>query len=359
MTESQLALLHHTLRHESTGRFLAYAQFSPALDAALRGRLGLGSEVDLTRHFGMYRPEHVSLQVTAAYQAPDFSRYFPKEKIPAGAFVNGIGVLEIPGSSYHFTAYVSPLRNAETWGEIEDYPYPSLDGISFDGMAAQVAAVHAEGRAATLWIGHMYETAWQIRGYERFLEDMLLEPERCEYILDRLMERNVVLAKAAAAAGCDYIMVGDDVANQRSLMFSIDLWRHFMKSRWEKVFQAARSVRPEIGIWYHSDGAILDIVPELLDIGVTILNPVQPECVDPVEIKRLLGRRAAIDGAIGTQTTMPFGTPADVKAMVRERVDTLGRDGALILSPTHMLEPEVPVENVLAFFEAVDEINAG
>jgi uroporphyrinogen decarboxylase len=64
-------------------------------------------------------------------------------------------------------------------------------------------------------------------------------------------------------------------------------------------------------------------------------------------------------GAIGTQTTMPFGTPADVKAMVRERVDTLGRDGALILSPTHMLEPEVPVENVLAFFEAVDEINAG
>jgi uroporphyrinogen decarboxylase len=154
-------------------------------------------------------------------------------------------------------------------------------------------------------------------------------------------------------------MVGDDVANQRSLMFSIDLWRHFMKSRWEKVFQAARSVRPEIGIWYHSDGAILDIVPELLDIGVTILNPVQPECVDPVEIKRLLGRRAAIDGAIGTQTTMPFGTPADVKAMVRERVDTLGRDGALILSPTHMLEPEVPVENVLAFFEAVDEINAG
>jgi uroporphyrinogen decarboxylase len=77
--------------------------------------------------------------------------------------------------------------------------------------------------------------------------------------------------------------------------------------------------------------------------------------MDPEEVKRVLGRRCAIDGSIGTQTTMPFGSARDVRDMVRRRIETIGRDGGLILSPTHMLEPEVPVENVLAFFDAVRE----
>ena len=128
-----------------------------------------------------------------------------------------------------------------------------------------------------------------------------------------------------------------------------------MKPRWAKVFAAARAIKPDIQIWYHSDGNIMDIIPELIEIGVTILNPVQPECLDPREVKRRFGSRVVIDGTIGTQTTMPFGTPAEVRRKVRESVETLGGDGGLILSPTHVLEPEVPTANVQAFVDAAKE----
>jgi len=138
-------------------------------------------------------------------------------------------------------------------------------------------------------------------------------------------------------------------------MFSPDMWRRFMKTRWAKVWSAARTIKPDIEIFYHSDGNILDIIPDLIEIGVTILNPIQPECLDPLMVKRRFGDRIVLHGTIGTQTTMPFGTPDQVRQTVRERVERLGADGALILAPTHVLEPEVPLANVEAFFEACRE----
>ena len=188
--------------------------------------------------------------------------------------------------------------------------------------------------------------------YEQFLEDSILRPEWCEYILDKLMERNMTVACAAARAGVDMLHTGDDVATQVSLVFSPPNWRSLMKSRWAKVYAAARAIKPDIEIWYHSDGNVDMIVPELVEIGVTILNPVQPECMDPEKVKRECGDRLVLDGTIGTQSTMPFGSVEEVKKVVRERIRTLGGDGALILSPTHVLEPEVPLENIYAFVEA-------
>ena len=132
-----------------------------------------------------------------------------------------------------------------------------------------------------------------------------------------------------------------------------------MKSRWAQVYAAAREIKPDIQIWYHSDGNIWDIIPELIEIGVTILNPVQPECIDPVKVKETYGDKIAIDGTIGTQSTMPFGTPDDVRAVIKERAETVGNDGALIISPTHVLEPEVPIENIKAFFETSRELGQG
>jgi len=188
-------------------------------------------------------------------------------------------------------------------------------------------------------------------GYEEFLMDMISYPEMCEYILDRICERNIKKAEAAARAGVDLLYTGDDVANQRTLMFSKDLWIKFFKTRWAKVYEAARSTKNDIQIWYHSDGNIMEIIPDLIEIGVTILNPVQPECMDPITIKKLYGDKIVIDGTIGTQTTMPFGSVDDVRSAIRTMKRELGYDGALILAPTHVLEPEVPIENILAFME--------
>ena len=97
------------------------------------------------------------------------------------------------------------------------------------------------------------------------------------------------------------------------------------------------------------------MIADLVDIGVNVLNPVQPECMDPAKIKREYGKHLSFWGTVGTQTTMPFGSPEEVKQIVRERIRTVGRGGGLIVAPTHLVEPEVPWENLLALVEAVDD----
>lgn len=355
MAITQLDCFKATVAHEPHEGLLFKASFTPECERKLRQYLSLNAETDLKNYFNIFTPRGVSLQAPDALDKADCSEYFKDVDIPESAFINGLGVLEIPGSLYHFTQYISPLRNATKFDEIESFPYPSLEGYSDEGMAEKVEDAHANQKVATLSIGHMYENAWQIRGYTQFLMDMVERPEWCEYILDRMTECNIIKARAAAIAGVDLLHSGDDVANQRALMFSPPQWRRFIKSRWEKVYSEARRIKPDIQIWYHSDGDISEIIPELIEIGVTILNPVQPECLDPFEIKKLYGDRLVIDGAIGTQTTMPFGTPDDVRRTVRDYATGLGSDGAYIASPTHTLEPEVAPENILAFVETAKE----
>lgn len=340
-----------TVNHEPHDGFLYYAEFTPDLERRVRDRFGIG-DGDIRDFFGMYNPVMTEPVPPARFMPPDYSGYFTDQNVSGGAFVNPLGVLEIPGSMYHFTRYVSPLRNAARFGDIESFPYPDMRGFTTAHMDNEVRESHARGRVAGCWIGHMYEDSWQVRGYEQFLMDMIERPEWCEHILDRFMARNLAIAVAAAEAGVDWIMTGDDVANQNAMMFSVEMWRKFMKPRWAEVFSRAKRIRPEIRVWYHSDGNIEPIIPELIEIGVDILNPVQPECLDAVSLKKRYGSKLVFDGTIGTQSTLPFGTPDEVRKVVTERKRTLGGDGALILSPTHVLEPDVPLENIRAFVEA-------
>lgn len=344
-----------TVGHRPPAQILYYGRFIPSLAERIRRDLHLDPQTDLEEHFGMFRPVEIRHLPPPGYSPPDFSAYFQDVEKSPGAFINPLGVLETPGSLFHFTHYTSPLRHAKSMRDLETFPYPGVKGFLVNHMAQQVQEAHAHGRVATTWVGHMYEDSWQIRGYEPFLVDLTEQPEWCEYILNRVMERNMEAACAGARAGVDYLRTGDDVANQRSMMFSMEQWRRFMKPRWAKVFAAARAIKPDIQIWYHSDGNIMNILPELIEIGVTILNPVQPECLDAREVKRRFDSRVVLDGTIGTQTTMPFGTPSEVRQKVKESVETLGRDGGLILSPTHVLEPEVPTANVQSFVDAAKE----
>jgi uroporphyrinogen decarboxylase len=129
------------------------------------------------------------------------------------------------------------------------------------------------------------------------------------------------------------------------------MWRKFMLSRWSKVWAAAREIKPDIHIHYHSDGNIEAIIPHMTAAGVSILNPVQPECMDPAALRERYPD-LNMHGTVGTQSTMPFGTPDEVRRVVAERIDTCGANGRLILGPTHVLEPEVPIENIEAYVQA-------
>jgi len=133
------------------------------------------------------------------------------------------------------------------------------------------------------------------------------------------------------------------------------MWRRWFKPRLAQVIQVARRVKPDLLVEYHTDGYVEPFIPDLIEVGVNVLNPVQPECMNPAEIKHKYGDKLAFSGTVGTQTTMPFGAPQEVRRVVAERIQTVGRGGGLVLAPTRFVEPDVPWQNIEAFFGAAEE----
>ena len=346
-------------------RFLAFAGFD-AVDrvprhagyvAALQDTLTEYLGKDPYEHFDMDAPGGAGLRPPDGFQMPDYSAYHADHVGEDGFTIDANGCGHMNRGFYHFTEYISPLRHADTFAEIEAYPLASNQSWLDDDLRKACATAHDQGKTAQIFVGHMYENAWQVRGYEPFLMDLLTQRDWAELLLDRFCANNLRVAVAAAEAGYDCIATGDDVANQNAMMFEPDLWRAVMKPRWAKVIAAARRIKPDIHVWYHSDGNVWDILDDLVEIGITILNPVQPECMDPVAVRRRFGNRLAFDGCVGTQSTFPFGTPAEMHGRVSSLAEQLDAGaGGLMLSPTHVLEPEVPPENVVAFFKACDTL---
>ena len=340
-------------------RIPRYASYTPDLLGRILKHTGCGNGGELNEHFDVDALGYVGIPRPATLPALDYSRYYQGRNLPPGATFNGDGVCSIPAGFYHFTGFVHPLVAAQTVADIEAYPLDDPSTWPTAGMKETVDDLHAKGYFVTGGVGHTYETAWQIRGYEEFLEDLMLRPALAECLLERLTQRNCVKARESARAGADILHFGDDVASQRALMFAPELWRRLFRPRLARAIAAGRSQNPKIEIWYHSDGNVMEIIPDLIEIGVTVLNPVQPECMDPVAIQRRFGRHLVLDGTIGTQSVMPFGSAADVDRTVAEMIRTCGQTGGLILSPTHVLEPEVPLANIEAFFAACAKYGNG
>lgn len=287
----------------------------------------------------------------------DFTSYIGK--LPANGWVNEWGIGHVPGSMYHFHDYIHPLFHATSAKEVRNFPFPDVSAeYRYAGLKEKVAAWHAKGYAVAGEIPHysgtIFECAWLLRGLENLLADFLQNAEIASAILDWLTESGISCTRQLAQAGVDILLTGDDVGMQTGMMMSPTVWRRWLKPRLAQVIAAAHKANPDLLVFYHSDGNIRPIIPELIEIGVQVLNPVQPECMDPAALKKEYGNDLAFWGTIGTQTTMPFGTAAEVKKVIRERIATVGAGGGLLLAPTHVIEPEVTWENVLAFFEAIE-----
>jgi uroporphyrinogen decarboxylase len=265
------------------------------------------------------------------------------------------GIMGAPGPTAHFQEMLHPMARFETPAQVLDYPWPDwLADYRWDAVAARVAGLKDRDLVVCAFMEMtLFEIAWYLRGMDRFMEELIGGDEIATALLDRLTAIRIGMARRYAASGADVLMLGDDVATQIDMMISPALWRSTLKPRLAEVIRAAKAVNPEILIFYHGDGNMERIVPELIEIGVEILNPVQPECMDPLRMKELFGDKLAFWGCIGTQTTMPFGTPCEVKQSVRHLIETVGKGGGLLLAPTHTLEPDVPWANVEAFLEAV------
>lgn len=252
----------------------------------------------------------------------------------------------------------NPLANARTLDDLRAYPFP--DGSSpccVDRLREEVAAWHARGLAVGGNLPHLggelFESAWRLRGLEAFLLDLVSRPDWADYLLDRLTGLARRNARALAAAGVDVLALDDDVGMPGTMFMSPSLWRRFFKPRLAEIIRAARAVKPDLRVLYHSDGTIEPIVGDLMEIGVNALNPLQPEYMDAEAVRQRYGPSLALWGTVGRQTTFSCGSPEDVRQEVRMRVATLGRAG-LVLCPAYDIdEPDIPWENIAAFLEAV------
>lgn len=307
--------------------------------------------------------DHRSVGIARTRLQTDFRGYF--RDLPPRATIDEWGIGHLPTESKalghsHLDGFLYPMLHLQSRQDALDYPLPDFEAeYRYAHLPAQIEQLHAAGFPVSAMMHcTVFEVAWYMRSMERLLMDFSDGSAFAETLLDRITEKRTIQARRYAELGVDIVQFGDDIGSQRGLLMSLPMWRRWLKPRLARVIAEARAARPDVLIFYHSDGDVRDAIPDLIEIGVEILNPVQPECMNPAELKRHYGGHLAFWGTIGTQTTMPFGTPADVRREVRARIESVGRGGGLLLAPTHMVEPDVPFGNIVALVEAAKEYGA-
>jgi uroporphyrinogen decarboxylase len=199
----------------------------------------------------------------------------------------------------------------------------------------------------------IWETAWALRGYERMLSDFVLHPDIADALLEIPYRYHLTAARKLVEMGVDMIWLGDDVGQQHAMLISPAMWRKFFKARMANFIAEIKGINPRLKVAYHSDGVIYPIIPDLIEIGLDVLNPVQPACMDPVRLKKDYGDRLGFWGSLDEQYTLPFGKSRDVENEVIRRLQTIGKDGGLILGPTHHVQLDTPMENFWAMIHTI------
>ena len=303
-----------------------------------------------------YKPSFVNIPDLPSKNASreTFLRYY-SHGFKDGTNIDKYGVAHEPGRKYafHMTKMYHPMAGLDSVEQIEAYPLPDYKNAD---PAAQIAAVKKAHETDTVAMGNMqctvWESAWYMRGMENLMTDMMMDDPIAEAILDRVTDIAVTRAESYARSGVDVLFLGDDIGMQKTIMMSESLYCDWLKPRLKKVIDAAKAINPDLVVFYHSCGFVTPMIPHLIDAGIDVLDPVQPECMDFKEIHGMYGDKLSFHGTIGTQSTMPFGTPDDVRREVFKNLEIAGDKGGLLVSPTHMLEPEVPIENLLAYINA-------
>jgi len=317
--------------------------------------------------------EHCAPQSPREYFDMDITRVtFHPTRLPRSRFADWLGsdaeaslargevdewgVRRRRGDFHHFVRFEPSLRGIRDSRQLEEYPWPDLDqSYRWIGVRERVQALQHEGLAVVGYAGSIFERSWSLRGMEDLMMDMLRSPPLAHQLFERTAALQCSAAEKFASAGVDIVITGDDVAGQQGLLMKPGMWREFLKPRLAATIRAIKKIRSKTYVFYHSDGNVEALIPELIEIGVDILNPVQPECMDPAAIKRRFGDRLSFWGTVSVQKTMPFGTSDDVRSEVRARIRDVGGGGGFILAPAHVLGPETPWENIVAFFEAANE----
>jgi len=331
------------LDHRPTDRVpldITHDELFPSLESALRAhfmvkdleavRLALGIDIRWVQPVSYRLPRHPELAGTNWFGTT----------LGLQSFADGLGL--------------RPLHSAETVAEVERYPWPDPDWFDYSSVAVLANQYRDYGIVAPMTWSPLFGGIAELCGMERALVLLADRPALVDAMVEHILEFYLSYYRRildAAPGQIDIMYTGDDPAGQTGMLFSPRMWRRYFKKPFARLFQLgkARGVR----IMHHICGSAVDLIPELLEIGMDILMPLQFSAarMDPRELKARYGRDLSFYGGVDIQRILPFGTEAEVKAEVRRLIDVLGAGGGYILGPAHSLLDDVPPANVLAMYD--------
>lgn len=275
-------------------------------------------------------------------------RGYKEESLASGLVQNEFGVV---------WRRASRDINYGDWGELVSCPLkaPTLSGYDFPDGAAPGRWDHVEKLRKEypdhflMVSGHgLFESAWFLCGFQNYLGYLVSKENFVETLTEKLADFSCGVTAQLQGLGVDGIRFGDDWGFQDRLMMRAGIWRHIFKKHYRRIYETARNIG--LVVMIHSCGNITEILPDLIEIGVQVVHPLQPEAMDVTHCQQEFGKDLTFWGGLGTQSTIPYGTPENNRKEVLQRLE-LFKKGGYILAPAGAISAESPVENVVAIIE--------
>lgn len=267
-----------------------------------------------------------------------------------------------PEGGFYYDQRRAPLEGSITVADVRRHTWPDPEDPGLlEGMAARLAWIrtHTEAAAILTLPAPFVHLSQFIRGFQDWYTDFILGTDVLEALFDAVLDITIRITERELEAfgrDVDVVRCGDDLGGQNGLQVSREHYLRYIKPRHAKFFRRVRELTTA-KLMFHSCGSIVDILPDLIETGVQIINPVQVTArgMDPAFLKREFGRDLVFWGGTDSQKTLPFGTAEEVRAMVARLIDTFGPGGGFVFSSCHNIQPDVPLENVLAMFAQARE----
>ncbi|GAB4445473.1 MAG: uroporphyrinogen decarboxylase family protein [Anaerolineales bacterium] len=283
---------------------------------------------------------------------------------PGSPYVNSWGVGSVEGDPGMWFPAIHPLAETHSTADLESYPWPDMnDPTRFAHVRAEVQRLAAENKYAILatpWLAFPLERAFAMQRMDRFMANLGWHPDFAKALLAKITDLcKTLMGNFLRECGedIDMIKIGDDLGMQNSLLMSPKMYRSIVKPFHAEYISFIKS-RTKAKVFFHTDGDVFPLIPDFIEMGVDILNPVQTSAgkmSDLHELKKQFGKNIIFCGAIDTHRILPFGTPQEVRAEVKRVIEILGDGGGYMLAPVHIIMPDVPPENILAMVDAAVE----
>ena len=274
---------------------------------------------------------------------------------PDGTIVNEFGMVMRDGQVY-MEVIKNPMAGTTTVQQVENFPFPDplADG-RYDDAEKYIKMYGGKYFIIGDMELTMYDMMQQLVGTEKLLIDMAQSEAYVETLIDKCKDFALAIGKKLAALGVDGIWAGDDFGAQNGMIISPRMWRRYFKERYRQVYSELKAVNPNLIIMQHCDGAVAPILGDWIEVGLDVFNPVQPNVPghEPQDLKDKFGAQMSFWGAVDQQQLLPFGTPDQIDAEIKARIEILGKGGGYMAAPAHIIQSDTPMENVEAFIQAV------